>query len=287
MGLDQMSIKEIMVYMNKEDTTVPVSVEKAFHQIEPVIQKVTETIKNGGKIIYMGAGTSGRMGVLDASECPPTFGVQPDLFTALIAGGENAIRQAIENAEDSVESGEHDAKQHLSSKDFLIAIAASGQTPYVIGGIKQAKKQHIPTACIVCKENTKISQLVDYPIELLVGEEVIQGSTRLKAGTAQKLVLNMISTISMIKNGKVYNNYMVDVQATNQKLRDRAVSIVCDIANVTEHEAKKALQESEFNLKAAILISMFQLKSDEACYILQENSGNLREAIMDIQREGK
>ncbi|NBJ71083.1 MULTISPECIES: N-acetylmuramic acid 6-phosphate etherase [Clostridia] len=287
MNLDQMSVKEIMVRMNNEDKSVPVTVEKAFHQIEPVIQKVTDTIKNGGKIIYMGAGTSGRLGVLDASECPPTFGVSPDLFTALIAGGENAIRQAIENAEDSVEAGGKDAKQHLSDKDFLIAIAASGQTPYVIGGINQAKKQNIPTACIVCKENTKISQLVDYPIELIVGEEIIQGSTRLKAGTAQKLVLNMISTISMIKNGKVHDNYMVDVQATNQKLRNRAISILQEIADVGEEEARRALQNCDFNLKAAILTSMFQMKSDDACYILENNNNYLRQAIDTIKKERK
>ncbi|API93401.1 MULTISPECIES: N-acetylmuramic acid 6-phosphate etherase [Virgibacillus] len=287
MNLDQMSVKEIMVRMNNEDKSVPVTVEKAFHQIEPVIQKVTDTIKNGGKIIYMGAGTSGRLGVLDASECPPTFGVSPDLFTALIAGGEKAIRQAIENVEDCVEAGENDAKQHLSEKDFLIAIAASGQTPYVIGGINQAKKQNIPTACIVCKENTKISQLVDYPIELIVGEEIIQGSTRLKAGTAQKLVLNMISTISMIKNGKVHDNYMVDVQATNQKLRNRAISITQEIADVDEEEARRALQNCDFNLKAAILTSMFQMKSDEACYILENNNNHLRQAIDTIKSERK
>lgn len=285
MNLDEMSISKIMTYMNQEDKTVPYTVEKAFPQIEPVITKVVETIQNGGKVVYMGSGTSGRLGVLDASECPPTFGVSPNLFTGLIAGGDTAIRNAVENAEDSQESGAKDASQTLTEGDLLIAVAASGQTPYVIGGVKQAKKMDVPTAGVVCSDNSTISQLVDFPIELIVGEEIVQGSTRLKAGTAQKLVLNMISTISMIKSGKVYQNYMVDVQASNEKLRNRTISIIQDIADVDEKTAKTALVKCNNNLKAATLVSKFQIEPNKAFEILEAASNNLRRAMAILNEQ--
>jgi N-acetylmuramic acid 6-phosphate etherase len=278
-SLDTMTVERLLEEMNVMDQTVPTVVRKAIPQIEPVIEACIQTIQNGGKIIYMGAGTSGRLGVLDASECPPTFGVSPDLFTALIAGGEQAIRHAVENAEDDEEQGAREIEKIATSKDVLIGIAASGRTPYVIGGIKKAKELGIPTAGIVCKDNSIIAAIVDSPIELAVGEEFVLGSTRLKSGTAQKLVLNMISTITMIKLGKVYDNYMVDVQASNLKLRKRTVQIICDIAKVDEESAQKALSACDNRLKAAVLVSKFHVSAKEAFEILEDYDDNLRESI--------
>jgi N-acetylmuramic acid 6-phosphate etherase len=278
-SLDTMTVERLLEEMNVMDQTVPTVVRKAIPQIEPVIEACIQTIQNGGKIIYMGAGTSGRLGVLDASECPPTFGVSPDLFTALIAGGEQAIRQAVENAEDDEEQGAREIEKIATSKDVLIGIAASGRTPYVIGGIKKAKELGIPTAGIVCKDNSVIAAIVDSPIELAVGEEFVLGSTRLKSGTAQKLVLNMISTITMIKLGKVYDNYMVDVKASNIKLRKRTIQIICDIAKVDEESAQKALSACDNRLKAAVLVSKFHVSAKEAFEILEDYDDNLRESI--------
>ncbi|GIO26510.1 N-acetylmuramic acid 6-phosphate etherase [Ornithinibacillus bavariensis] len=277
--LDTMTVEELLAEMNATDQTVPSVVEKAIPQIKPVIESCIRAIQNGGKIIYMGAGTSGRLGVLDASECPPTFGVSPDLFTALIAGGERAIRQAVENAEDDEEQGAKELAEIATSNDVLIGIAASGRTPYVIGGINKAKELGIPTAGIVCRDSSPIAAIVDNPIELIVGEEFILGSTRLKSGTAQKLVLNMISSITMIKLGKVYDNYMVDVQASNIKLRERTIQIICDIAKVDEESAKNSLLACNYRLKAAVLVSKFHVSAMEAFEILKDYDDNLRESI--------
>lgn len=278
-NLDEMSIRDILNYINAADKTVPLIVEKALPQIEIVIQSVVKTIRNGGKIIYMGSGTSGRLGILDASECPPTFGVSPDLFTGIIAGGDQAIRRAVEDAEDDIRAGYLEIENIATSKDMLIGIAASGRTPYVIGGIKKAKEKNIPTAGIVCALNSKISSIVDFPVELLVGEEVIRGSTRLKAGTAQKLALNMISTTSMIKLGKVYKNYMVDVQASNEKLRKRTIEIICELAHVNEQKAKQALQQSNGNLKVAVLVCSYRINAVEAKAVLRNVEDHLGKAI--------
>jgi N-acetylmuramic acid 6-phosphate etherase len=281
--LDQMAVEDLLTAMNNQDKSVPLAVENALTQIKPVIDACVEAIRNGGKVIYMGSGTSGRLGVLDASECPPTFGVSPDVFKGIIAGGDHAIRFAVENAEDNQLQGAIDVENILTDKDVLIGIAASGRTPYVIGGIEKAKELGVFTAGIVCKPDTKIAEIVDGPIELLVGEEIVRGSTRLKAGTAQKLVLNMISTITMIKLGKVYEDYMVDVRASNHKLRKRTIGIICEIAEVSEDTAKEALQACDNRLKAAVLVSKFNISSEEAFEILTDYEDNLRESITYLE----
>lgn len=286
-NLDELSVNDLLKRMNNEDKTVPLIVEEALPQINQVIEQVIATIKTGGKIVYMGSGTSGRLGILDASECPPTFGVSPDLFSSLIAGGQKAIQTAVEDAEDNTEAGRIDVKQAMTEKDLLITISASGRTPYVIGGISKAKELGAKTVGIVCAGNSKISSLVDYPIELIVGEEIIRGSSRLKAGTAQKLVLNMISSISMIKLGKVYQNYMVDVQASNKKLRNRIVNIVADIANVDKDIAKMALQQTNGDLKAAVLVSKFKIDKLLVNDILNDNDQNLRVAMDQLESKIK
>jgi len=280
-----MTIEQILMEINKQDQTVPLAVKQALPQLERVIKQVIQTIEQGGKIIYMGAGTSGRLGILDASECPPTFGVRPDLFTGLIAGGEKAIRFAVEDAEDDIDAGRLEADERLTDKDFLIGIAASGRTPYVIGGIEKAKERNVPTAALVCAPNSELSKLVDYPVELIVGEEVVKGSTRMKAGTAQKLALNMISTTSMVKLGKVYQNYMVDVQATNEKLRKRTVDIVCELTDVSEETAIAALKACQGNLKAAVLVCEFAIDFQTASETIKSCQGNLRSAIKHLQSE--
>lgn len=283
--LDEMSIEQILTEINNHDQKVPLAVKQALPQLERVVKQVIQTIEQGGKIVYMGAGTSGRLGILDASECPPTFGVSPELFTGIIAGGEKAIRYAVEDAEDNIEAGRLEVADRLTEKDFLIGIAASGRTPYVIGGVEYAKARNIPTAAIVCVPNSTLSQLVDYPVELIVGEEVVKGSTRMKAGTAQKLALNMISTTSMVKLGKVYQNYMVDVQATNKKLRKRTVDIVRELTDVSEETAKAALKACQGNLKAAVLVCEFAIDYKTANETIQACQGNLRAAIKHLQSE--
>ncbi|WP_146934629.1 N-acetylmuramic acid 6-phosphate etherase [Cerasibacillus quisquiliarum] len=283
--LDEMSIEQILTEINNHDQKVPLAVKQALPQLEHVVKQVIETIEQGGKIVYMGAGTSGRLGILDASECPPTFGVSPELFTGMIAGGEKAIRYAVEDAEDNIELGRLEVAERLTEKDFLIGIAASGRTPYVIGGIESAKERNIPTAAIVCVPNSPLSQLVDYPVEIIVGEEVVKGSTRMKAGTAQKLALNMISTTSMVKLGKVYQNYMVDVQATNKKLRKRTVDIVRELTDVSEETAKAALKACQGNLKAAVLVCQFSIDYKTANETIQACQGNLRAAMKQLQCE--
>ncbi|GAA0590061.1 N-acetylmuramic acid 6-phosphate etherase [Virgibacillus siamensis] len=281
-NLDELSVNEILTKINNEDKIVASVVKNAIPQIGPVIEHALLTIKHGGKIVYMGSGTSGRLGILDASECPPTFGVSSDLFKGLIAGGDKAIKFAVEDAEDDIESGGEDVERNLTKNDFLITIAASGRTPYVIGGIIKAKELGIQTAGIVCNADSKISSIVDFPIELLVGEEIINGSTRMKAGTAQKLVLNMISTTSMIKLGKVYRNYMVDVQASNQKLRDRTVDIIQELAGTDERTAKQALELCDGYLKAAVLVSKYNMNKTDVIHILNKFQDNLGKAIKYI-----
>ncbi|HPQ21730.1 MAG TPA: N-acetylmuramic acid 6-phosphate etherase [Saprospiraceae bacterium] len=241
-GLEKKSIKEIISDINELDKEVPIAVEKKLDQIELTVQAIVEKLQNGGRLFYIGAGTSGRLGVLDASECPPTFGVSHDIVIGLIAGGDNAIRKAVENAEDDYSLAIQDLmKYKISSKDFVIGIAASGTTPYVLGGVKACQERGISTACICCNEDTPLAALVDYPIEVVVGPEYVRGSTRMRAGTAQKLVLNMISTSVMIKLGRVHDNKMVDMQLNNNKLFDRGVKMIVELSNLDEESARKAL----------------------------------------------
>jgi N-acetylmuramic acid 6-phosphate etherase len=242
--LEKMSVKELLFSINHEDKTVPFSVEIAMPQIENLVTEIVKRMKLGGRLFYMGAGTSGRLGIVDASECPPTFGVDHGLVIGLIAGGDAAIRKAVEFAEDSLTQGWEDLKEHnISINDTVIGIAASGSTPYVVGALEKCNVHNILTGCIVCNTESKIANVAKIPIEVPVGPEFITGSTRMKSGTAQKLVLNMISTSVMIQLGKVKGNKMVDMQLSNHKLIDRGTRMIMDELKVEYEEAKQLLKK--------------------------------------------
>lgn len=237
-----MSTVELLTNINKEDQTVPILIQSQIPAIEKLVNKVYAQMKKGGRLFYIGAGTSGRLGIVDASECPPTYGVPHGLVVGLIAGGDKAIRKAVEFAEDNEQQAWLDLSEHkLSKKDFLLGIAASGSTPYVAGGLEKARENGIPTGCIVCNSGSKIAALSDFPIEIVVGPEFVTGSTRMKAGTAQKLVLNMISTSVMIKLGRVKGNKMVDMQLSNRKLEERGARMIKDELKITLAKAKELL----------------------------------------------
>ena len=240
--IDQMSVAEILKGINNEDKTVPLAVEQAIPQIEKLVTAVTERMAVGGRLFYIGAGTSGRLGVVDASECPPTFGVPFDMVVGIIAGGDTAIRKAVENAEDDSDQAWIDLQEFdINEKDSLIGLAASGTTPYVIGGLNTARKHGILTGCIVCNEGGPIARESDFPVEVVVGPEFLTGSTRMKSGTAQKLALNMLSTAVMIRLGKVKGNKMVDMQLTNHKLVDRGTQMVMEELNIDHQQAEELL----------------------------------------------
>ncbi|WP_396600487.1 N-acetylmuramic acid 6-phosphate etherase [Algibacter sp. R77976] len=242
--LEKMSVSELLKNINKEDKTVPNAVEKALPQIEALVFQIVEKLKNGGRLFYMGAGTSGRLGVVDASECPPTFGVSHDLVVGLIAGGDSAIRKAVEFAEDSKTQGWKDLKENnISTKDVVVGIAASGTTPYVISALEKCNENNIITGCISCNKNSPLSKVSKYPIDVVVGPEFVTGSSRMKAGTAQKLVLNMITTSTMIQLGHVKGNKMVDMQLSNNKLVDRGTKMIMKEINVSETEALALLNQ--------------------------------------------
>ncbi len=241
-NLEKKSTKELLEGINKEDHTVPEAIAKVIPAIEQVVDQIVERMKAGGRLFYIGAGTSGRLGVVDASEIPPTYGMDHGKVIGLIAGGDGAIRKAVEFAEDSTTRAWLDLKEHnISDKDFLIGIAASGRTPYVIGGVNDAKKNGIGTACITCNKDSELAKSVQFPIEVVVGPEFVTGSTRMKAGTAQKLVLNMISTTVMIKLGRVKGNKMIDMQLSNNKLVDRGIRMIMEELGVDENKAKDLL----------------------------------------------
>ncbi len=243
-NLENMSINEIITNINNEDKTVALAVENALPQIELLIEQIIAKLSNGGRLFYIGAGTSGRLGILDASECPPTFGVPHDLVIGLIAGGDMAIRKAVENAEDSTTQGWEDLKEFdVSDKDAVIGIAASGTTPYVISALEKCSAQHILTGCITCNQGSPLSLVAQFPIEVVVGPEFLTGSSRMKAGTAQKLVLNMITTTIMIRLGKVKGNKMVDMQLSNDKLVVRGVKMIMNELKVSEVEASQLLSK--------------------------------------------
>jgi N-acetylmuramic acid 6-phosphate etherase len=243
-NLELMSVQEILQHMNEEDQTVPLAVAKALPQIEKLVQITTARMKEGGRLFYIGAGTSGRLGVVDASECPPTFGVPFDMVVGIIAGGDTAIRKAVEYAEDNITQAWIDLQQYnINDKDVLVGIAASGTTPYVIGGLKMANQHNIATGCIVCNSGSPVAAEAKYPVEVVTGPEFLTGSTRMKAGTAQKLVLNMLSTAVMIQLGKVKGNRMVDMQLTNNKLVDRGTRMVMNETGLDEQTAAKLLKQ--------------------------------------------
>ena len=240
--IDQMSVIEILKGINKEDQTVPLAVEKALPQIEKLASAIAEKMNNGGRLFYIGAGTSGRLGVVDASECPPTFGVPFDQVVGIIAGGDTAIRKAVEFAEDDDQQAWIDLQEYqINEKDSLVGLAASGTTPYVVGGLNTARKHGILTGCIVCNEGGPIVAESDFPVEVVVGPEFLTGSTRMKSGTAQKLVLNMLSTTIMIRLGRVKGNKMVDMQLTNHKLVDRGTQMVMQELNIDHDQAADLL----------------------------------------------
>ncbi len=242
--LEKMSVKELLININQEDKTVPLAVEKEIPKIEKLVIQIVEKLKIGGRLFYIGAGTSGRLGIVDASECPPTFGVPHELVVGIIAGGDSAIRKAVEFAEDSITQGWKDLHDHgINKNDVVIGIAASGTTPYVIGALKECNKNNILTGCITCNHNSPLSKTARHPIEVIVGPEFVTGSSRMKAGTAQKLVLNMITTSSMIQLGHVKGNKMVDMQLSNNKLVDRGAKMIMKEINVSETEALKLLNK--------------------------------------------
>jgi N-acetylmuramic acid 6-phosphate etherase len=259
--LDKMSTQELLININAEDKKVPDVIEKQIPNIEKLVDVIVSKMKHGGRLFYIGAGTSGRIGILDASECPPTFGVPDDWIIGIIAGGDYAIRKAVENAEDDIHQAWKDLKKHdISSLDVVIGIAASGNTPYVIGGLKKARENKIITGSISCNSESLITKEADYPIELIVGPEFLTGSTRMKAGTSQKLVLNMISTSVMIKLGRVKGNKMVDMQLSNKKLVKRGVKMIVEELGIDKDLASKLLEEHK-SVRAVLLSQNKNLKN--------------------------
>jgi N-acetylmuramic acid 6-phosphate etherase len=243
-NLDKMSVSEILHNINQEDKSVPLAVEKAIPQLEKLVAVTANRMQSGGRLFYIGAGTSGRLGVVDASECPPTYGVPFDWVVGIIAGGDGAIRKAVEFAEDDTEQAWKDLLEYdITDKDVVVGIAASGTTPYVIGGLRTANEHGIATGCVVCNEGGPVAAVAQYPVEVVTGPEFVTGSTRMKAGTAQKLILNMLSTAVMIKLGRVQGNKMVDMQLSNHKLIDRGVKMVMDATGADEQTAAELLEQ--------------------------------------------
>ena len=278
--IDALSSLEVVTLLNHEDKQVAFAVEKNLPQIAQAVEHIVAAFQSGGRLVYMGAGTSGRLGVLDASECPPTFGVPSSMVVGLIAGGETALRNAVEGAEDNREAGEQDLRHiHFSRKDVLVGIAASGRTPYVIGGLQYAKQLGATTISLVSNPNAVMSDIADIAITTTVGPEALTGSSRLKSGTAQKMVLNMLTTAAMIRLGKCYQNLMVDVQATNQKLKARAIRIVMQATECDQPTAEQTLFTTHGNAKLAIMMLLSGLDKDQAEAVLTQNKGRLQDAL--------
>ena len=280
MHVDSLSALEIVQLMNDEDKRVPLAIEKCLSQIAQTVECIVAAFQQGGRLVYIGAGTSGRMGVLDASECPPTFGVSPEMVKGIIAGGERALRHPIEGAEDSKSQAVVDLQTiQFSSKDVLVGIAASGRTPYVIGALEYAKSLGSVTASIASNPNSAMANIVDIAIDTVVGPEVLTGSSRLKSGTAQKLVLNMLTTASMILMGKCYQNLMVDVQASNEKLKARAIRIVMQATDCDKALAEETLKQADQNAKLAIMMILSGLDRAQAEALLEKHHGKLQLAL--------
>lgn len=280
LDIDQKSTAEILELINSEDQKVAFAVKQEIESIGLVADDMYRTLKDNGRVIYVGAGTSGRLAVLDSAECPPTFGVENDRIIALIAGGMKAMLQAVESAEDSEQLAIDGLKEHqLTNKDMVIGIAASGRTPYAVGAVKYARQLGCPTACITAAKDSELGAIVDNRIEIQVGPEVITGSTRMKAGTAQKLVLNMLSSAVMIKLGRVYNNEMVSLIATNKKLEIRSINIIKRILNVSEQEAIELLKAADGNLKVAITTKLLSVAPLTAIELLEANNQSVKAAI--------
>ncbi|WP_297639568.1 N-acetylmuramic acid 6-phosphate etherase [uncultured Clostridium sp.] len=283
-NIDKVSTIEMIKLINDEDKKVAYAVEKELENIAKAIDGIVDRIKVGGRLIYIGAGTSGRLGILDASECPPTYGVSEDLVKGIIAGGNEAIFRAKEGAEDSKELAVEDLKiNKISNKDTIVGLAASGRTPYVVGGLEYANEVGALTISITCNSESEVAKNAKISIAPIVGAEAITGSTRLKAGTAQKLVLNMISTGSMIKLGKVFGNLMVDVKSTNKKLMERAKRIVVQATGISMEEATVILEKTEYDVKLSIFMIISELEKDEAKERLEKNAGYITKALSEIK----
>lgn len=282
--IDTLPTLDMLAVINSEDQKVPLAVAATLPEIARVVDLVVEAFANGGRLIYCGAGTSGRLGILDASECPPTYGTPREQVVGLIAGGHAAILQAVENAEDSPQMGEQDLRNlGFNARDVLVGIAASGRTPYVLGAIAYARSVGATAVAISCNPNSEMGQAADIAIEPVVGPEVVTGSSRMKAGTAQKLILNMITTGAMIRSGKVYSNLMVDVEATNAKLIQRQVNIVVEATECSPEEAEEALNQCQRHCKTAIVMILGGLSAPEASAVLSKNKGFIRQALQGIQ----
>lgn len=285
-NIDECSTGEILELINQEDCGVPLAVKKEIPSIIKAVDILYESLKNGGKMVYIGAGTSGRLGVLDASECPPTFGTDPELVQGYIAGGDVALRTAVEGCEDNEELGRQQIFEcNIKKGDVVIGITASGSAPYVIGAIKQAKELGAKTIAVVNNKESKLKPICDICIAPVVGPEVIIGSTRMKAGSAQKLVLNMLTTSTMIKLGKVYGNMMVDLKATNHKLNDRALRIIKATTGVDDETAREYLVKANKNTKTAIVMILSGYSLEESEKLLLENEGYLKKALMQLNIE--
>ena len=280
MQIDTASPIDILRIMNEQDQLVALAVKEVLPEVEAAVQFVFESFKNGGRLIYLGAGTSGRLGVLDAVECPPTFSTEPEMVVGLMAGGEGAFLKAVEGAEDDPELGLNDLKQlELTENDTVIGIAASGRTPYVIGALRYARSIGAKTVALSCNKNAPISKEADQAIEVIVGPEVLTGSTRLKSGTAHKMILNMISTSSMILLGKAYENLMVDVKVSNLKLKERAIGIIRKITGVSYEVALESLEKSDLQVKTAIVMIMTETTKPQAQELLTAANGYVKIAI--------
>ncbi len=284
LDIDKVSTLEMVKKINNEDKKVAEAVEAELPKIAEAIDGIVKGMHKGGRLIYIGAGTSGRLGILDASECPPTYGVSEELVQGIIAGGQEAIFRAKEGAEDSRELAVEDLKaKALNENDTVVGLAASGRTPYVIGGLEYANEIGALTVAVTCNADSEVSKAAKVSIAPVVGAEVVTGSTRLKSGTAQKLVLNMLSTGVMIKLGKVYGNLMVDVRATNAKLVERAKKIVCEATGIDREESEQFLIETNFDVKLSIFMILSKLNKNEAKNILDNNNGYIAEALKSIK----
>ena len=278
--IETQSISEILRYMNDENRKITDAIEQCIPEIEKVTAGVVQAFEKGGRLIYLGAGTSGRLGVLDASECPPTFGVSPEMVVGIIAGGDYALRNAIEGAEDDETLAEKQLRDlNLVKEDVVIGISASGRTPYVVAGLSYANEVGCFTGAISNSPNALISKIASVGIEAITGPEVVTGSTRMKAGTAQKIILNMITTTAMIQVGKIFKGYMVDVQPTNLKLKQRATNILANITHLSQEDARRVLEENDFDLKVAIISQIHHISAKEAEQLLQANQMNIVKAM--------
>ncbi len=279
-NIDTLSTLDMLSVINQEDQKVALAVEQTLPEIAAAVDSIASAFSQGGRLIYIGAGTSGRLGILDASECPPTYGTKPDQVIGIIAGGQQAITRSVENAEDSKELGIQDLQEiQFSSADVLVGIAASGRTPYVLGSMEYARSLNAKVVSVSCNPDSAMSQLAEFAITPIVGAEVVTGSSRMKAGTAQKLVLNMLTTGAMIRCGKVYGNLMVDVEATNAKLVERQKRIVMEATECTREQAEEALNACDHHCKTAIVMLLAGLDSTEAQSLLQKSSGFVRQAL--------